>query len=123
MEITDDAQGVSGTGKTTLLDVLATCTTMGVITGGMFIDSRERDTSFQCKTGYIQQQDLYLSTSTVCKALNFSALLRQPRNIIQKEKLEYIKEVIKLLDIEEYTDTVVIVLDKGRTIIPCNSNV
>jgi ATP-binding cassette, subfamily G (WHITE), member 2, PDR len=43
--------GVSGAGKTTLLDVLATRTTMGVITGGMLVDGRERDASFQRKTG------------------------------------------------------------------------
>lgn len=123
MQITDDAQGVSGAGKTTLLDVLATRTTMGVITGGMFVDGRERDTSFQRKTGYVQQQDLHLSTSTVREALNFSALLRQPGNITRKEKLEYVEEVIKLLDMEEYADAVVGVPGEGRTFIYRNSNV
>lgn len=29
---------------------------MGVISGGMLVDGRERDTSFQRKTGYVQQQ-------------------------------------------------------------------
>lgn len=52
--------GVSGAGKTTLLDVLATRTTMGVITGSMLVDGRERDDSFQRKTGYVQQQGTYL---------------------------------------------------------------
>ena len=50
--------GVSGAGKTTLLDVLATRTTMGVITGSMLVDGRERDASFQRKTGYVQQQGM-----------------------------------------------------------------
>ncbi|TVY36200.1 ZEB2-regulated ABC transporter [Lachnellula subtilissima] len=99
--------GVSGAGKTTLLDVLATRTTMGVITGNMFVDGRERDASFQRKTGYVQQQDLHLSTSTVREALNFSALLRQPASIPRKEKLEYVNEVIKLLDMSDYADAVV----------------
>merc|ERR1719262_1964617 len=105
--------GVSGAGKTTLLDVLATRTTMGVITGGMLVDGRERDDSFQRKTGYVQQQDLHLSTSTVRKALNFSALLRQPAKIPRQEKLEYVNEVIKLLDMEEYADAVVGVPGEG----------
>ncbi|XMA11583.1 hypothetical protein WAI453_004374 [Rhynchosporium graminicola] len=108
--------GVSGAGKTTLLDVLATRTTMGVITGSMFVDGRERDDSFQRKTGYVQQQDLHLSTSTVREALNFSALLRQPAKISRKEKLEYVNEVIRLLDMEEYADAVVGVPGEGLNV-------
>lgn len=105
--------GVSGAGKTTLLDVLATRTTMGVITGGMFVDGRERDTSFQRKTGYVQQQDLHLSTSTVREALNFSAILRQPASVPRIEKLEYVDEVIQLLDMSEYADAVVGIPGEG----------
>ncbi|TKA65501.1 hypothetical protein B0A49_05715, partial [Cryomyces minteri] len=105
--------GVSGAGKTTLLDVLATRVTMGTITGEMLVDGRQRDESFQRKTGYVQQQDLHLSTSTVREALNFSALLRQPAHISRKEKLDYVDEVIKLLDMEEYADAVVGVPGEG----------
>ncbi|OWP04280.1 hypothetical protein B2J93_9348 [Marssonina coronariae] len=108
--------GVSGAGKTTLLDVLATRTTMGVISGGMLVDGRERDGSFQRKTGYVQQQDLHLSTSTVREALNFSALLRQPATIPRQEKLDYVDEVIKLLDMEEYADAVVGVPGEGLNV-------
>lgn len=53
--------GVSGAGKTTLLDVLAQRTTMGVITGDMFVNGRPLDASFQRKTGYVQQQGKSLS--------------------------------------------------------------
>lgn len=48
--------GVSGAGKTTLLDVLAQRTTMGVITGGMFVNGKPLDAGFQRSTGYVQQQ-------------------------------------------------------------------
>lgn len=48
--------GVSGAGKTTLLDVLAQRTTMGVITGDMLVNGKPQDSSFQRKTGYVQQQ-------------------------------------------------------------------
>lgn len=99
--------GVSGAGKTTLLDVLATRTTIGVVSGEMLVDGRQRDSSFQRKTGYVQQQDLHLSTTTVREALNFSALLRQPANISRAEKLAYVGDVIKLLDMQEYADAVV----------------
>lgn len=108
--------GVSGAGKTTLLDVLATRVTMGVISGEMLVDGRQRDSSFQRKTGYVQQQDLHLETSTVREALNFSALLRQPAHIPRKEKLAYVNEVIKLLEMSEYADAVVGVPGEGLNV-------
>lgn len=108
--------GVSGAGKTTLLDVLASRVTMGVISGGIFVDGQQRDDSFQRKTGYVQQQDLHLSTSTVREALNFSALLRQPRDVPKEEKLRYVDEVIELLDMELYADAVVGVPGEGLNV-------
>ncbi|KAK1452780.1 ABC multidrug transporter [Colletotrichum cuscutae] len=99
--------GVSGAGKTTLLDVLATRITMGVISGNILVNSQPRNDSFQHKTGYVTQQDLHLHTSTVRKALNFSALLRQPDTYSHKEKLEYVNTVINLLSIKEYSDAII----------------
>ncbi|KAG8164849.1 hypothetical protein KVR01_005124 [Diaporthe batatas] len=108
--------GVSGAGKTTLLDCLADRTSMGVITGEMLVDGHPRDNSFQRKTGYVQQQDLHLQTTTVREALNFSALLRQPAHIPREEKLAYVDEVIKLLDMHEYADAVVGVPGEGLNV-------
>jgi len=108
--------GVSGAGKTTLLDVLATRVTMGVISGEMLVDGRPRDESFQRKTGYAQQQDVHLETSTVREALRFSALLRQPAATPKQEKLDYADEVIKLLEMEQYADAVVGVLGEGLNV-------
>ena len=107
-------KGVSGAGKTTLLDVLATRVTMGIVGGEMLIDGRQRDESFQRKTGYVQQQDLHLQTSTVREALSFSALLRQPARVPRAEKLAYVDEVIKLLEMEEYADAIVGVPGEGE---------
>jgi ATP-binding cassette, subfamily G (WHITE), member 2, PDR len=89
---------------------------MGVISGEMLVDGRQRDASFQRKTGYVQQQDLHLATSTVREALNFSALLRQPGKTPRSEKLAYVNEVIKLLDMEEYADAVVGVPGEGLNV-------
>ena len=108
--------GVSGAGKTTLLDCLADRTSMGVITGSMLVDGYPRDTSFQRKTGYVQQQDLHLQTTTVREALNFSALLRQPGHVPRDEKLAYVDEVIKLLNMEEYADAVIGVPGEGLNV-------
>jgi ATP-binding cassette, subfamily G (WHITE), member 2, PDR len=108
--------GVSGAGKTTLLDVLATRVTMGVISGEMLVDGEQRDSSFQRKTGYVQQQDLHLETTTVREALNFSAILRQPAHVPKSEKVAYVDEIIKLLEMEEYADAVVGVPGEGLNV-------
>ncbi|GAA5843073.1 hypothetical protein JCM11251_002723 [Rhodosporidiobolus azoricus] len=102
--------GVSGAGKTTLLDVLASRVSMGVITGDILVDGNPRDDSFQRKTGYVQQQDLHLETATVREALQFSAILRQPKSVPREEKLAYVEEILVLLGMDKYADAVV-----GRT--------
>ncbi|KAL6230685.1 hypothetical protein BDW75DRAFT_221990 [Aspergillus navahoensis] len=108
--------GVSGAGKTTLLDVLASRTTIGVVGGNMLVDGRPRDDSFQRKTGYVQQQDLHLHTSTVREALEFSALLRQPSQYSRAEKLAYVETVIDLLNMREYADAIVGVPGEGLNV-------
>ncbi|KAK7206452.1 ABC-2 type transporter-domain-containing protein [Myxozyma melibiosi] len=108
--------GSSGAGKTTLLDVLASRVTMGVVTGEMLVNGHQRDSSFQRKTGYVQQQDLHLSTSTVREALTFSALLRQPASTPRAEKIAYVDDVIKILEMEAYADAVVGVPGEGLNV-------
>ncbi|KAF7560227.1 hypothetical protein G7046_g3935 [Stylonectria norvegica] len=99
--------GVSGAGKTTLLDVLATRVTMGVVSGSTHIDGQPTDASFQHRVGYVQQQDLHLNTSTVREALEFSALLRQSAEISRKDKLQYVEQVIEMLDMQDFSEAVV----------------
>ena len=99
--------GASGAGKTTLLNVLAERVDMGVITGDMLVSGKARDASFQRKTGYVQQQDLHLDTTTVREALKFSAYLRQPKNVSRKEKDEFVEDVIKMLNMEDFAEAIV----------------
>ncbi|KAL8992955.1 MAG: hypothetical protein Q9188_007455, partial [Gyalolechia gomerana] len=87
--------GVTGAGKTTLLDVLANRLTMGVVSGQILVDGRLRDTGFQRKTGYVQQQDLHLATSTVREALTFSALLRQPNATSHAKRLHMSRKSLR----------------------------
>ncbi|CAN9163466.1 unnamed protein product [Alternaria alternata] len=108
--------GVSGAGKTTLLDVLAQRTTMGVITGDMFVNGKPLDPAFQRSTGYVQQQDLHLETSTVREALQFSAMLRQPKTVSKKEKHDYVEEVIKMLNMSDFAEAVVGVPGEGLNV-------
>lgn len=86
---------------------------MGVVSGQILVDGRIRDTGFQRKTGYVQQQDLHLATSTVREALTFSAILRQPKATSHAEKIAYVDEVIKVLEMEAYADAIVGVPGEG----------
>ncbi|KAG7732144.1 hypothetical protein KL948_002342 [Ogataea haglerorum] len=99
--------GASGAGKTTLLDVLANRVTIGVVTGSIFVNGKERNQSFQRFTGYAQQQDLHIQTATVRESLRFSAYLRQDASVSKQEKDDYVEEIIRVLEMESYADAVV----------------
>ncbi|WJG37364.1 ABC-2 type transporter-domain-containing protein [Fusarium oxysporum Fo47] len=108
--------GATGAGKTTLLDVLADRVTMGVITGDILVNGLPRGKSFQRTTGYVQQQDIHLETSTVREALRFSAALRQPSSVCMQDKIDYVEEVISLLEMGPYADAVIGVSGKGLNV-------
>ena len=108
--------GVSGAGKTTLLDVLAQRTSIGIITGDMLVNGKPLDSSFQRKTGYVQQQDLHLETTTVREALRFSAVLRQPKSVSKKEKYEFVEEVIIMLNMQDFSEAIVGIPGEGLNV-------
>jgi ABC-type multidrug transport system ATPase subunit/ABC-type multidrug transport system permease subunit len=99
--------GESGAGKTTLLNVLAERINMGVIAGERLVNGAAIGPSFQRRTGYVQQQDLHLTTSTVREALRFSALLRQPQEVPVVDKYAYVERVIQMLEMEDYAEAVI----------------
>lgn len=73
----------------------------------MLVNGRPRDAGFQRKTGYVQQQDLHLATSTVREALTFCALLRQPASTPDLEKIAYVDEVIEVLEMTSYSEAII----------------
>ena len=96
--------GSSGAGKTTLLDLLAQRKTQGTINGSVLVDGRPIPVSFQRSAGYVEQLDIHEPLATVREALEFSALLRQPRDYKREERLAYVDHVISLLDMDQYAD-------------------
>lgn len=99
--------GESGAGKTTLLNVLAQRTDTGVVKGIFNVNGAPLPKSFQSSTGYCQQQDVHMSTQTVREALQFSALLRQPRETPKEEKLAYVENIIHLLEMDSWAEGIV----------------
>jgi ABC-type multidrug transport system ATPase subunit len=99
--------GSSGAGKTTLLDVLAQRKTEGEIRGSILVDGRPLPIAFQRSAGYVEQLDIHEPLATVREALEFSALLRQPRDIPDVEKLRYVDTIIDLLELHDLEHTLV----------------
>lgn len=108
--------GESGAGKTTLLNVLSQRVNVGVISGDLFVNGSPTDSSFKRSTGYVQQQDLHLAESTVREALRFSARLRQPNNVSDKDKLEWVEKVIDLLGMNSYAEAFVGKVGQGLNV-------
>ena len=108
--------GASGAGKTTLLDVLAARKNVGTISGDVLVDGAKPGTAFQRGTSYAEQLDVHESTQTVREALRFSANLRQPYEVPQEEKYNYVEEVISLLEMEDIADAVIGDPDSGLAV-------
>lgn len=72
----------------------------GVVTGDFLIDGRPLPKSFQRATGFAEQLDIHEPTATVREALQFSALLRQPKEVPKKEKYAYCETIIELLEMQ-----------------------
>jgi ATP-binding cassette subfamily G (WHITE) protein 2 (PDR) len=107
---------VRSTNITVLVNALSQRISIGILTGGMFVNRRPLHISFQRNIGYVQQQDLHLETTTVREALQFSAMLRQPKPVPRAEKFEYVQQIITLLGMEVFADAVVGVPGEGLNV-------
>ena len=102
--------GASGAGKTTLLNTLSQRQKIGIVSGNMLVDGRPLGTEFQRITGFVEQHDIHDRTATVREAIEFSAILRQERNILRAEKVAYVDEIIDLLELREMSDALILSL-------------
>jgi ABC-type multidrug transport system ATPase subunit len=74
--------GVSGAGKTTLMDVIAGRKTGGYIKGEIKISGyRKVQDTFARISGYVEQTDIHSPQVTVHESLMFSSWLRLPRKV------------------------------------------
>ncbi|TMW67542.1 hypothetical protein Poli38472_011162 [Pythium oligandrum] len=97
--------GSSGAGKTTLMDVIAGRKTGGKIRGQILLNGHEVTKKvIQRCTGYCEQMDIHCESATVREALTFSAFLRQPAEVSDKDKLATVKEVTDILDLRSLLD-------------------
>ncbi|KZP04118.1 P-loop containing nucleoside triphosphate hydrolase protein, partial [Athelia psychrophila] len=99
--------GESGAGKTTLLNVLAERQSTGVVSGDRLVNGQALPQDFQAQTGYCQQMDTHVPESTVRESLLFSARMRQPASVSEREKEEYVETCLKMCGLEDYADALV----------------
>jgi ABC-type multidrug transport system ATPase subunit len=99
-----------------LLNVLAQRTKMGVVRGDIRINGSALDKDFARRTGFVESQDVHLSQFTVRETLRFSAKLRQPNHVSEKEKNEYVEVIIEMLEMGSYADAAVGVPGSGLSL-------
>ncbi|KAI3524542.1 hypothetical protein L1887_03200 [Cichorium endivia] len=92
--------GVSGAGKTTLMDVLAGRKTGGVIEGSIHISGYPKSQeTFARVSGYCEQNDIHSPCLTVLESLLFSAWLRLPSDVDSKTQKVFVEEVMELVEL------------------------
>ncbi|KAK3123186.1 hypothetical protein QOZ80_8AG0625730 [Eleusine coracana subsp. coracana] len=100
--------GVSGAGKTTLMDVLAGRKTAGYIDGDINISGYpKKQETFARVSGYCEQNDIHSPQVTVYESLLFSAWLRLPRDVDSNTRQIFIEEVMELVELNPLRDALV----------------
>ena len=96
--------GPTGSGKSTLLDILANRKDRQGLHGEILLDGQTYRKDFNCRIGYVVQDDILSETLTVRENLMFSANLRLSRNISFKTKIDIVNLVILQLGLEKCID-------------------
>ncbi|XP_057823291.2 pleiotropic drug resistance protein 1 [Cryptomeria japonica] len=92
--------GVSGAGKTTLMDVLAGRKTGGYIEGSITISGYpKKQETFARISGYCEQTDIHSPYVTVYESLVYSAWLRLPKDVDRKTREMFVDEVMELVEL------------------------
>ncbi|CAK9185484.1 unnamed protein product, partial [Ilex paraguariensis] len=100
--------GVSGAGKTTLMDVLAGRKTGGYIEGRITISGYpKKQETFARIAGYCEQNDIHSPQVTVYESLQYSAWLRLPPEVDSGTKKMFIEEVMELVELTPLRDALV----------------
>ncbi|KAJ4958314.1 hypothetical protein NE237_025425 [Protea cynaroides] len=100
--------GVSGAGKTTLMDVLAGRKTGGYIEGSIKISGYpKKQETFARVSGYCEQNDIHSPHVTVYESLLYSAWLRLPPEINSDTRKMFIEEVMELVELASLREAIV----------------
>ncbi|KAF5466684.1 hypothetical protein F2P56_016589 [Juglans regia] len=100
--------GVSGAGKTTLMDVLAGRKTGGYIEGNITISGYpKKQETFARISGYCEQNDIHSPHVTVYESLVYSAWLRLSSDVDSETRKMFIEEVMELVELNPLRNALV----------------
>ncbi|XP_030971325.1 pleiotropic drug resistance protein 1-like [Quercus lobata] len=100
--------GVSGAGKTTLMDVLAGRKTGGYIEGNITISGYpKKQETFARICGYCEQNDIHSPHVTVYESLVYSAWLRLSSEVRFETRQMFIEEVMELVELKPLRQAIV----------------
>jgi len=101
--------GASGAGKSTLLNTLMFRNLKGLQVTGSRIANKTivTPTSLTALSGYVQQDDLFITTLTVREHLIFQARVRMDRDIPMEKRIERVDQVIHELGLMKSKDTLI----------------
>ncbi|NXL52856.1 ABCG2 protein, partial [Podilymbus podiceps] len=97
--------GPTGSGKSSLLDILAARKDPHGLSGDILINGVPQPSNFKCTSGYVVQDDVVMGTLTVRENLKFSAALRLPKSVKEQEKDERVNHIIKELGLSKVADS------------------
>ncbi|CAA7049835.1 unnamed protein product [Microthlaspi erraticum] len=98
--------GPSGSGKTTLVTALAGRLN-GKLTGTVSYNGEPFTSSVKRKTGFVTQDDVLYPHLTVMETLTYTALLRLPKELTRKEKIEQAETVVSDLGLTRCCSSVI----------------
>jgi len=96
--------GPTGSGKSSLLDILADRKDRQGLDGQVLMDGQTQTEDFKYRVGYVVQEDIVSGTLTVRENLTFSANLRLSKNISRRTKTNIVEQVIAQLGLEKCAD-------------------
>uniref|UniRef100_A0A7N0U8F5 ABC transporter domain-containing protein n=1 Tax=Kalanchoe fedtschenkoi TaxID=63787 RepID=A0A7N0U8F5_KALFE len=100
--------GVSGAGKTTLMDVLAGRKTGGYIEGSIKLSGYPKNQkTFARIAGYCEQADIHTPQVTVYESLLYSAWLRLSPDVDAATRKMFVEEVMELVELTSLSGAVV----------------
>ncbi|XP_061952088.1 pleiotropic drug resistance protein 1-like [Populus nigra] len=100
--------GVSGAGKTTLMDVLSGRKTGGYIEGRISISGYPKNQqTFARISGYCEQIDIHSPHVTVYESLVYSAWLRLSPDVDSETRKMFIEEVVELVELNPLREALV----------------
>ncbi|XP_058002043.1 pleiotropic drug resistance protein 1 [Hevea brasiliensis] len=100
--------GISGAGKTTLMDVLAGRKTDGYIEGSILISGYpKKQETFARMSGYCEQTDIHSPHVTVYESLLYSAWLRLSPEVNSHTRKVFIEEIMELVELTSLREALV----------------